>query len=135
MSSSLARVCYFPALSINSIYGINDIVGVRHLSKLRLSFSVINEHKFIHNFKCLSPVCMCGIANEDNEHFLLHCPIFEEARRDLLDSLSDIPRVDLAELDTQSLCHLLLFGILTLITNRLIMEATINFIKATKRFG
>ena len=63
----------------NSIFGINDIVGVRHLSKLRLSFSVLNENKFRHNFKCLSPVCVCGIANEDNEHFLLHCPIFEEA--------------------------------------------------------
>ena len=80
---------------------------------------------------------MCGIAKEDNEHFLLHCPIFEEARRDLIGSLSDIPGVDLAELDTQSLCHLLLFGNpgLTLMANRLIIEATIDFIKATKRFG
>ena len=86
----------------------------------------------------MSKFCLrlCGIANEDNEHILLHCPIFEEVQRDLLCSFSDIAGVDLAELDTQSLCHLLLFGNqgLTLITNRLIMEAT-NFIKATKRFG
>ena len=104
---------------------------------MRLSFSVLNEQIFRHNFKCLSPVCVCGIANEDNEHFLLHCPIFEETRRDLLGSLSDTTGFDLAELDTQSLRHLLLFGNpgLTLIANRLIMEATINFIKATKRFG
>ena len=68
--------------------------------------------------------CVCGIANEDNEHFLMHCPIFQEAQRDPLGSLSDIPGVDLAELDTQSLCHLLLFGNpgLTLITNRLILS-------------
>ena len=30
----------------NPIYGINDIVGIRHLSKLRLSFSVMNEQRF-----------------------------------------------------------------------------------------
>ena len=119
----------------NSIYGTNDIVGVRHLSKLRLSFSGLNEHRFKHNFDCLDPVCLCGIANEDSEHFLLHCPIFEEARRDLLGSLSDIPGLDIAGLDTQSLCHLILFGNpdLTLIANRMIMEAAINYIKATKR--
>ena len=30
----------------NSVYGINDIVGVGHLSKLRLQFSRLNEHRF-----------------------------------------------------------------------------------------
>ena len=120
----------------NSIYGINDIVGIRHLSKLRLKFSGLNEHRFRHNFDCLNPVCRCGTADEDSEHFLLHCHFFEAARRDLLGSLSDIPGLDIVGLDTQSLCHLILFGNadLTLITNRMIMEATITYIKATKRF-
>ena len=119
----------------NSVYGINDIVGVRLLSKLRLQFSRPNEHRFRHNFDCLDPVCHCCITNEDNEHFLLHCPFFEEARRDLLGSLSDIPGLDIAGLDAQSLCHIILFGNpgLTLIANRMIMEATVNFFKATKR--
>ena len=62
-------------------------------------------------------------------------PFFDEARRDLLVSLSDIPGLDIAGLDAQSLCHLILFGNpdLTLIANRMIMEATIDYIKATKR--
>ena len=120
----------------NSIYGINDIVGVRYLSKLRLKFSILNEHRFRHNFDCLDPVCLCGRAEEDNEHFLLHCHFFKEARRDLLGSLSDIPGLNIAELDSPSLCHLILFGNpdLTQIANRMIMEATISYIKATKRF-
>ena len=120
----------------NSIYGINDIVGVKYLSKLRLNFSVLNEHRFRHNFDCLDPVCLCGRAEEDSEHFFLHCHFFEEARRDLLGSLSDIPGLNIAELDTPSLCHLILFGNpdLTQIANRIIMEATISYIKATKRF-
>ena len=118
----------------NSIYGINDIVGVRHLSKLRLQFSRLNEHRFKHNFDCLDPVCLCGIANEDSEHFLLHCPSFEVARRDFLGSLSDIPGLDIAGLDAQSLCHIILFGNpdLTLTANRMILEATVNYINATE---
>ena len=92
----------------------------------RLQFSRLNEHRFRHSFDCLDPVCLC--ANEDNEHFLLHCPFFEEARRDLLVSLSDIPGLDIAGLDEQSLCHMILFGNpdLTLIANRMIMEATVK---------
>ena len=120
----------------NPIYGINDILGVRHLSKLRLSFSVLNEHRFRHNFNCLNPICLCGMANEESEHFLLHCPRYEEALIDLLGHLSNIPGLVIEELNIQSLCHLILYGspCLTLIANRMIMEATINFIKATKRF-
>ena len=94
----------------NSVYGINDIVGVRHLPKLRLNFSGLNAHRFRHNFDCLDPVCLCGIANEDSEHFLLHCPLFEEARRNLLVSLSDIYGLHIAGLDAQSLSHVMLFG-------------------------
>ena len=63
----------------NPIYGVNDILGVRHLSKLRLSFSVLNEHRFRHSSNCLNPICLCGMASEDCEHFLLHCPRYDEA--------------------------------------------------------
>ena len=103
---------------------------------MRLEFSRIIEHRFRHNFDCLDPVCLCGITNEGSEHFLQHCPIFEEARRGLLVSLSDIPALDIPGLDTQSLWHLILFGNpdLTLTANRMILEARINYIKATKRF-
>ena len=42
----------------NSGYGINDIVGVRNFSNLRLNFSGLNEHRFRHNFDCLDSVCL-----------------------------------------------------------------------------
>ena len=61
----------------NSIYNIHDIIGVRYLTKLRLQFSALKEHKFRHNFDCLSPFCICGTAKEDKEHFLLHCPLYD----------------------------------------------------------
>ncbi len=53
----------------NPIYGIHDIFGIRQLSKLRVEFSKLNEHMFRHNFNCLDPVCLCGTADKDTEHF------------------------------------------------------------------
>ena len=57
----------------NSIYGVYCIVGGRGLTRLRIELSPLNEHRFRHNFDCLSPICACGCAIEDNQHFLLHC--------------------------------------------------------------
>ena len=60
----------------NCVYNIYDIEGIRILTKLRLQFSALNEHRFRHRFNAPSPLCNCGTANEDNKHFLLHCPLF-----------------------------------------------------------
>ena len=58
------------------------------------------------------------------------------ARIDLLGSLSDMPRFDIVRLDTKSLCDLIHFDnqVLGLFLNKMILEATNNFIKATNRF-
>ena len=47
-----------------------------------------------------------------------------------------IPGLDINKLDSDALCSLLLFGSkdLNLVENRIIIEATISFINATKRF-
>jgi len=66
----------------------------------------------------------------------MHCPILEEARRDFLGNLSNIPELDIGEMNTQSFCHVTLYGSpgLTLISNRTIIKPTVNFIKATRTF-
>ena len=119
-----------------STYNIYDIEGVRSLTKLRLNFSALNEHRFRHNFDCLNPIFNCGTGKEDNEHFLLHCPQFDLMRTDLFGQLSDIPALDINDMDTTALCNLLLYGSphLNVIANRMIMDATISYIKTTKRF-
>ena len=78
---------------------------------------------------------MCGRGIEDNKHFLLHCDQFDLMRRDLFHQLN-IPGLDINKLDADALCTLLLFGTkdLNLVENRIIIEATISFINATKRF-
>ena len=58
----------------NPVNNICDILDVKILSRLRIKFSSLSEHRFRYNFECLSPVCICGAAREDTEHYLLHCP-------------------------------------------------------------
>ena len=53
---------------------------------------------------------MCGIGNEDNEHFVLHCPFFDNARKDLFGQLRGILLVDFSVLDNKALSNLFLFG-------------------------
>ena len=46
----------FFSLNQRSLFSIHDLVGVKLLTRLRLQFSHLNEHKFRHNFKdCLVP--------------------------------------------------------------------------------
>ena len=40
----------------NSVYEVHDINGVKLLTRLRLDFSHLDEHKFRHNFNIINPV-------------------------------------------------------------------------------
>ena len=68
----------------NPIYDIANLQGIQLLTKCRLELSSLKERKFWHNFNCLNPFCDCGMVKEGNEHFLLHCPLLNELRQDLL---------------------------------------------------
>ena len=103
-------------------------------TRLRIKSSPLNEHRFRHNFGCLSPECICGAAIEDTEHYLLHCPQFCTLRQTLLGQISDVG-LDIASMSAKDLCCLLLYGRPNGSTyiNRMILEATISFIKYSKR--
>ena len=105
------------------------------LTKLRVEFSTLNEYRFRHNFDCVSPLCLCGMGNEDNAHFLLHCHRFYEMLCDLFGQLSEIPGLDLTNIDSVALCELFLYGNLqlTIIDNRIILGATMPFIDRSMR--
>ena len=120
----------------NSTYRVSDIQGVRLLTRLRLQFSALNEHRFRHAFDCLSPVRNCGLAIEDNEHFLLHYLQYYTLCLDLFGQLSDISGIDLNRLDDRSQCNILLDGSprCSVIENSIILESIISYIKDTGRF-
>ena len=83
----------------NSLFGVVDICGVKKLTMLRLEFSALNEHRFRPNCQCISPMCVCNTRIEDNTHFLLHCPLFDVFRNDLLGQLSCLPELDLSNIN------------------------------------
>ena len=94
-----------------SFFGIHDIEGVRLLTRLRVQFSDLREHKFRHKFQCSSPMCICQTGSENNEHFFLHCPRHSNHRRDLLDRISSAIDIDLGSLSSAVSCNLLLLVI------------------------
>ena len=119
-----------------SIFDVHDIEGVRLLTRLRVQFSDLREHRFRHRFHCSYFMCFCQTVIEDNEHFLLHCPCYTNYRKDLLDRVSNIVHGDLDSLTSIDLCNLLLYGNsqFPFDTNHSIIESTITFIKSSKLF-
>ena len=49
----------------NSVFAIHDTKGLKLLTRLRLNFSHLNEHKFRHGFKdTVDPMCKCVVETE-----------------------------------------------------------------------
>ena len=74
-----------------SIYRIHNPVGLKLLTRLRLSLRHLNEQRFSHNFQsCVNPFCSCSLAIESTTHFLLHCHYFLYIRSTLLNSIHEV---------------------------------------------
>ena len=74
-----------------AIYNINNPVGLKLLTHLRLGLSHLNEHRFNHNFQnCINPLCSCNLEIEPTSHFLLHCHHYTNICLTLLNSITEI---------------------------------------------
>ena len=116
-------------------FNISDKYGLILLSRLRVNFSDLRQHRFNHNFNCPSALCKCGIENETTEHFLLRCPCFTVHRLVLVDTVTGLLHNENNEHIAIS-TELLLYGSnrFNTIANKLLLEATIRYIKCCKRF-
>ena len=122
--------------SPNSVFECHNLQGIKFLTRLRLGLSHLREHKFKHSFQdLLNPLCKCGAEVESTTHFLLHCPIYSNDRSSLLSTIRNID-CKLLKITDSSLTQTLLYGnpSFDIITNSLILNATIDFILSTKRF-
>ncbi len=117
-------------------YKIHDRHGVSLLTKLRVEFSDLRAHRFAHNFNCVSPICVCGKEDESTEHYLTRCPRFDIARELMISSLSEIINPVVRNLPDDHLTEIMLFGskVYNIISNKLIIETTITYIKRSTRF-
>ena len=63
--------------------------------------------------------------------------MYDQRRNDLLDQISEIPRLELDNLNSEALCKLLLYGNprFNNIANKLILEATISLICLLEGLG
>ena len=119
------------------IFNILDPNGIKFLTRLRLSLSHLNEYRFRHKFKeCVNPLCSCSLEVEDTLHYLLHCHHFAPFRIDLMNSVITISdKFD--SLSQNDKKDVLLYGdpYLDGSKNKLILEATITYIKRSERFS
>ena len=109
-----------------SYYYTGDRYAQTLHSRLRMNCSPLKNDLYeMHIID--TKTCECGHHTEDAEHYLLHCPLYTEARRDLL-SLD--PRINL---DT----HNILFGDNTqsISLNKLLFTKVSKYIRDTKRFS
>ena len=121
----------------NNIFNIFDPQGLKLLTRLRLGFSHLNEHKFRHNFKeCVNPVCSCSLEIEDTSHYLLHCHHFTLYRIDLMNSVKFICN-NFESMTDNNKITLLLYGDSRFDENKnkFILQSSIKYKKKTERFS
>ena len=122
-----------------STFDIHDPIGLRFLFMLRLELSPLRSHKFNHNFADTdSNLCSCNDGAENTDHFFLKCSNFSNQRVILLESVNNII------LDHNHNMHIafvnyrfFLYGhhLLSLSDNKTLLQASIKFIKDSKRFS
>ena len=126
----------FVKTSENSVFAIHDNNGIKLLTRLRLNFSHLNEHKFRHNFlDTLNPMCSCGSEPETTAHFLLRCQNHVMNRSKLLKNVYNLDQT-LRNYDDDHLIHILLYGSekFNFNLNKDIIKLTICYLKDTERF-
>ena len=122
--------------SPNSVFECHNPQGIKFLTRFRLGLSHLREHKFNHSFQdSLNPLWKCGTETESTLHFLLHCPIYNNDWSSILSTIRNID-CKLLEITDSSLTQTLLYGnpSFDIITNSLILNATIDFILPSKGF-
>ena len=78
----------FLPLQKRSLFSIHDLTGVKLLTRVRVKFIHLNEHKFRSNFKnTVVPMGDCGTETDTTEHFFLCCLFFVTERQNLFNNV------------------------------------------------
>ena len=81
----------FIRASASKVYNINDAIGIKLITRLRLGFSHLRKHKFKQNFRdTLNPLCSCSIEVQSTSHYFLRCHFFDALWATLMNTLRNI---------------------------------------------
>ena len=120
----------------SNVYNIFDPTGLTFLIHFRLGFSHSNEHRFRHNFQvCINLLCSCSLETENTSNYLLHCHRFSQNRINLMISVNSVfENFDILSHNIKT--DVLLYGDPRLDgqSNKIILEATMSYIKTSERF-
>ena len=121
----------------NRVFDINNLYGLKLLTRLRLYLNHLRYHNFRNNFQnCINPICDCGLEIEITTRFILKCPLFQSNRQFLLLNIKKIDESILKKHD-ELIPKILLNGDdkFELPCNKFILYSTIEFIASTERFS
>ena len=116
---------------------INNPVGLKLFTRIRLSLSHLNENRFIHNFQiCINLFCSCSLEIESTSQFLLHCHHDTNVRLTLLNGIAEIIG-NTFYITNKRLVNSLLFSSpeYTEIGNSHIINASIKYLLDSERFN
>ena len=130
------KLLKFIRTSGNSVFRCHNPKGVKLLTRLRLGLSHLWEHNFKHGFlDLLNPVCSCGHNIEMSTHFLLHCSNYSNERLIFLNIIRSTDK-NISDKNDFKATEALLFSDSSSDdkNNTIVMNATMEFLIASKRF-
>ena len=105
-------------------------IGLKLLTRLRLSLSHLNEHRFNYNFEnCVDPLCTCSLEAETTSHFFLHFHYYHPIRLTLFNELCETD-MNLPNLSEDTFLNIILYGSshFSDSQNQSILNSTIKYI-------
>ena len=78
-------------------------------TKLRVNASNLNAHLFSLQ-KVDSPSCSCGYPSENTKHFLLTCPLYQNQRDSLFQTLSSALNTEFSTIPSSVQFEMLVYG-------------------------
>ena len=92
-----------------SFYGIRDNFRIKSLTKIRVGFSDLRDHRYNHNFNCVNPIRSCGIDDETPIHYFLCCSRYNSLRSTYLCKISEIVRYNVSVLPNDHLIQTFMY--------------------------
>ena len=119
------------------VFKFHNIKGVKLLTRLRLDFSHLNEHKFRHNFNyTINPMCSCCKEPETTLHYLLRGNHYSIHWLELFNDVCTL-NGSFRKSSKEKRLKILLYGAedLTSQMNCEMLKCTIKFIKKSDPFS